>query len=185
MLEYKRITKPEEIRILSNTFRMKIISLFNLNKESLTVKQMADKLGEVPSKVHYHVKMLKQIGVMEIVETREKSGIVEKYYLPTAENFKIDNAIKTAGSDIYEEEQDDVLGILIKNIKNNTDIYRKNVKVGEDDGRLFSDVIGYLTPAETRELHDICVEYIKNKPKREGTKLYDCTLLTVRKYDKE
>lgn len=183
MLKLKRITKPQEIKVISDPFRMKIISLFSINKEPLTVKQMADKLVEVPSRVHYHVKMLEKIEVMEIVETKEKSGIVEKYYLPTAEEFKIDNAIKTSKNDIYEEEQDDVLGIVLKNLKVNTDIYRKNVKEGDDDGRLFSDIEGYLTPAETRELHDMCVEYIKSKTKREGTKLYECTLISVRKYD--
>ena len=54
---------------------------------------MAVKLEEVPSKVHYHVKELERIGVVEIVNTKEKAGIVEKFYLPTADTFKVEKNI--------------------------------------------------------------------------------------------
>lgn len=184
MRKVKRLTTPKEIRVYSNPFRFKILELFYIDKKALTVKQMADILKEVPSKVHYHVKELEKIDVMEIVETKERSGIVEKFYLPTAEEFAIDNIIRTTNNNIYEDDQDDIMGIVVKNAINDVNKYRENINPEEDDGRTFSQLAGYLTPEETRELHDMCVEYIQKRKKRKNTKLYNCTFLTIRKYDK-
>lgn len=183
MEKSKRLTTADEIRIFSNHFRMKILSLFDCNYTSMTIKQMADKLGEVPSKVHYHVKALEKINVMEIVETKEKSGIIEKYYLPTAENFYIDNVVKTPGSKIYEDNQEDIFSNVMKEVYESIDSCRKNADPNEDSGRLFSQFNVYLTPAETRELHDICINYIKSKEKKEDSMPFNFTLLTIKKYD--
>lgn len=178
-----RLTTPEEIKVFSNPFRMKILSLYDMDYISLTVKQMSDRLGEVPSKVHYHVKELERIGVMKIVETKEKSGIIEKYYLPTAEQFYIDNIIKTSGSNIYQNDQDDIFTIIMNEVNENIDSFKKNFDPNIDAGRLFSQLNGYLTPAETRELHDMCVNYIKSKVKQEDSVPFCCTLLTIKKFE--
>lgn len=183
MEKNKRLTSTDEIRIFSNPFRMKIISLFGTDHTPLTVKHMADRLGEVPSKVHYHVKELEKIGVLEIVEKKEKQGIVEKYYLPTAENFYIDNIIKTPGSCIYENDQDDVFSIVMNEVNKNIENFKNNFDPDEDSGRLISRFDGYLTPSETRELHDMCSQYIKSRVKKEGSVSFSCTLLTIKKYD--
>lgn len=114
MLKSKRLTTPQEVKTFSNPFRFKIINLFTQGKTPLTVKQMADKLGQVPSKVHYHVKALEKIGVLEIVETKDNSGITEKYYLPTAENFYVDQVVKTSKNNVYDDGQDDFIGIITK-----------------------------------------------------------------------
>lgn len=183
MIKSKRLTSPNEVRIFSNPFRMKILSLFQFDIIPLTVKQMADKLGEVPSKVHYHVKELEKISVLEIVETREKSGIVEKYYFPTAENFLVDNIIKTSKTNVYEDGQDDFIGLALKEVNKNLDSFREHVNENEDSGRLISQLDGYLTPAETRELHDIIVNYIKSKQKKEEANHYSCSFLTIKKFE--
>lgn len=58
-------------------------------KKLATVKQIADKLGEVPANIHYHVKKLEKFDVVRLHHTEEIRGIVAKYYKPTAERFEI------------------------------------------------------------------------------------------------
>jgi hypothetical protein len=55
----------------------------------MTVKMLGTDLGEPPAKVHYHVRELERIGVIRLVETREKGGVLEKYYRAVARDFTI------------------------------------------------------------------------------------------------
>ncbi|MFX9193241.1 hypothetical protein ABTN81_19910, partial [Acinetobacter baumannii] len=54
-----------------------------------TVTQLGDELGETPSKLHYHVRELERIGAIKLVETREKGGILEKYFRAVAKNISV------------------------------------------------------------------------------------------------
>lgn len=70
----------EEVRVIFDPYRRKIIRVFLSSLEPFTVKQVADILGEHPSKVHYHVMKLLSIGVIKLVHTEVIRGIVAKYY---------------------------------------------------------------------------------------------------------
>lgn len=89
MEEVKLLSTVEEIRALSDPYRYKILNCFYKNGEPITVKQVADELGEVPAKVHYHVKKMEKAGILVLVHTKEINGIVAKYYEPTAKRFNI------------------------------------------------------------------------------------------------
>ncbi len=77
----------EQLRVLSDPLRMRI--LHTLHAQPLTVKQVADRLEMTPTKLYYHVGELERIGVVKVVETRVKSGIIEKYYQLTADIIKV------------------------------------------------------------------------------------------------
>jgi DNA-binding transcriptional ArsR family regulator len=64
-----------------------------LADKELTVKQLAGILGAVPASVHYHVKVLERAGLVRLVETRERSGILEKYYRAVAREFVVDQSV--------------------------------------------------------------------------------------------
>lgn len=85
ILEVKSI---EQAKVLAHKLRMTIISLFD-DEVARTSKQLADELELPPSKVHYHVRELQRVGILELVETREKGGVLEKYYLPVAKEIRI------------------------------------------------------------------------------------------------
>lgn len=55
----------------------------------MTVKEIADELGEVPAKVYYHVKKLEAIQVLYVEHTRLVNGIVAKYYDFTTDTFSL------------------------------------------------------------------------------------------------
>lgn len=176
----KVLSTLEEIKTISDPFRLKILLLFDEEDTPMTVKQVATKLEEVASKVHYHVKELERIGVLEIVETKEKAGIMEKFYSPTAESFRIEKNIGTAvneedhnlvGANLFQAMQEDFL-------RNN-----KLKKPGESGTLNYGRY--YLTEDEVKELATIIREYQKNKTQREGTKPYMFGYALFRKYDRE
>lgn len=168
----------EEIKVISDPFRTKILFLFDDAMEPLTVKQMAVKLEEVPSKVHYHVKELERIGVLEIVETKEKAGILEKYYLPTAETFKIERSI---GTQEYESEHLKIGENVFKTMQEDFFYSSRNRKPEDKTDLKYG--FYHMTDEETKELETIIMEYLEDKKPREGTKAYRFGYVLFRKYD--
>src|SRR5512147_23056 len=81
------VTELEQLRVLSDSLRMRVLN--NLSQEPLTVKQVADRLEMPATKLYYHVNELERIGVVKVVETRVKSGIIEKYYRLTADKIQV------------------------------------------------------------------------------------------------
>ncbi|WP_152395517.1 ArsR/SmtB family transcription factor [Paenibacillus guangzhouensis] len=82
------ITSYVQAKVFSNKLRIKIFSLFD-DQVPKTSKQIADQMGLPASKVHYHVRELAKVGLLVLTETREKGGVIEKYYLPVAKQIHI------------------------------------------------------------------------------------------------
>ncbi len=91
MKNVKILTTLEEIKSFSDPYRIIILKHYFRLKRPCTVKQIADEMGEVPAKVHYHVKKLEASGILCLNHTKEINGILAKYYLPAAKTFKIEN----------------------------------------------------------------------------------------------
>ncbi|RNB92249.1 ArsR family transcriptional regulator [Brevibacillus fluminis] len=83
MREFYDVTDPEALKSLAIPERVKILELFE-DLEPRTAKQIATELGENAARLHYHVKELVRVGLLEQVDTRVKGSIVEKYYQPVA-----------------------------------------------------------------------------------------------------
>lgn len=60
--------------------------------EALTAKQVATKLNKSTGSVHYHVQILYDGGLLELVDTKEKRGIIEKYYKAKSAHFYIEES---------------------------------------------------------------------------------------------
>ncbi|WP_282155566.1 ArsR/SmtB family transcription factor [Cytobacillus gottheilii] len=75
----------EQQKLISSTLRVKIIYL--LAEEQMTAKQVADEMGKTPGSIHYHIQQLYNGGILEITETKENRGIMEKYYRSKATHF--------------------------------------------------------------------------------------------------
>src|SRR5689334_24250914 len=77
---------------------MRVIDALTL--KPMTVTQLGEYLGEAPAKMHYHVRELERVGLVKLVATREKSGILEKYYRSVAKSFRAtDMLLRTQTSD--------------------------------------------------------------------------------------
>ena len=67
-------------KALSHPMRLRI--LHKLNQRVASPKNLADELGESLAVVSYHVKILAQLGCIELVETVQKRGALEHFYRP-------------------------------------------------------------------------------------------------------
>ncbi|WP_235822743.1 ArsR/SmtB family transcription factor [Cytobacillus massiliigabonensis] len=77
----------EQQKLISSPIRVKIIYL--LDNKAMTAKQVADEMGKTAGSIHYHIQQLFNGGILEIEETRENKGIIEKYYRSKATEFRL------------------------------------------------------------------------------------------------
>jgi DNA-binding transcriptional ArsR family regulator len=78
----------DQIRVLADPLRIRILEAFC---EERTTKQVADLLGEKPTKLYHHVDALERVGLIELSRTRQNRGTLEKYYLAVARTFQTDS----------------------------------------------------------------------------------------------
>ncbi len=69
-----------EIRTMTDPYRMKILQVFSKYNRAITVKEIAVEMNEVHGKVYYHVQKMMKVGALEITKTEKINGIVAKYY---------------------------------------------------------------------------------------------------------
>ncbi|WP_043934374.1 winged helix-turn-helix domain-containing protein [Bacillus sp. EB01] len=77
----------EQQKLISTPLRVKIIYL--LSEQAMTAKQVADELGKTAGSIHYHIQQLFKGGILDLTETKENKGIVEKYYRSKATHFNL------------------------------------------------------------------------------------------------
>lgn len=93
--ELLHLTTPEQLKAISDPLRLEMLEL--VAEEARTVKQIAEILGKPATKLYYHMNALEAAGFVKMVETRVKSGIIEKYYRTVAQNFQVDRNLLKAG----------------------------------------------------------------------------------------
>ncbi|HEY7782914.1 MAG TPA: helix-turn-helix domain-containing protein [Ktedonobacterales bacterium] len=89
--EVYNIETVEQLRAVADELRMRIGSA--LERRAMTVTQLGALLEEPPAKIHYHVRELERVGLLRLVATREKGGILEKYYRTVARNINVPGTI--------------------------------------------------------------------------------------------
>ncbi|MEO6888377.1 MAG: winged helix-turn-helix domain-containing protein [Ktedonobacteraceae bacterium] len=97
MKESYEIETIEQLRALADMLRVRILDL--LRERPMTVTQVGEALHESPAKIHYHVRELERVGLLLLVGTREKGGILEKYYQPIARELNVSPFLFTAPAD--------------------------------------------------------------------------------------
>lgn len=78
----------DQIKVLADPLRIRILEAFCAER---TTKQVADLLGEKPTKLYHHVDTLERVGLIALSRTRQNRGTVEKYYLAVARTFRADS----------------------------------------------------------------------------------------------
>ncbi|WP_409295829.1 helix-turn-helix domain-containing protein [Peribacillus sp. SCS-26] len=73
-----KITSMELMKILADPRRSKILHL--AMDKPVTVKYLAEQIGEDPLKLYYHVKKMVKHELLEVVETVQHGNLTEKYY---------------------------------------------------------------------------------------------------------
>jgi len=71
-----------ELRALAHPLRLRILELFA--EAPRTTKQVAELLGQPPTRLYHHVAALERVGLLKLKETRKNRGTVEKWFESTA-----------------------------------------------------------------------------------------------------
>ena len=92
--ELHTITDLRQVKVLADPLRLRILEL--LCQDARTTKQVAQILGEKPTKLYHHVEALEKVGLIELRRTRQNRGTLEKYYLAIARGFLADSGLFSA-----------------------------------------------------------------------------------------
>ncbi len=166
----------ECIKAIAHPRRIDVLKAFN--KEPLSAKQLSQMLDEPHAKINYHIKTLYKVGILELVEEKIKSGIVEKYYYPKAKNILIDKNV----INIYLEEKkgekyiskvDDIIDLFYKAVKNQV-LEEENI-INYNDICLNNDEIIELNNAIKYKIEEIIQ---KRNKEDEGIK-YDIVMVSI------
>jgi DNA-binding transcriptional ArsR family regulator len=68
----------DQLRALAHPLRLRMLELFTEGPR--TTKQVAQLLGEPPTKLYHHANALERAGLLKLSKTRQNRGAVEKWY---------------------------------------------------------------------------------------------------------
>ncbi|MDA8195314.1 MAG: helix-turn-helix domain-containing protein [Thermaerobacter sp.] len=94
MKRYFVIDKLETLRAISQPVRVRI--LHHLLQDAYTGKQLSDLMGASAPTIHYHLRELEEHGLIEVIRTEEKNGIMQKFFRVTALDYVITDTLLPA-----------------------------------------------------------------------------------------
>jgi len=164
MLESYEIENIEQLRTIADMLRLRIFEI--LQHKPMTVTQLGEEMGEAPAKVHYHVRELERVGLLRLVETREKGGILEKYYQPIAREISVEKSLLSAPPD----EALSMIGALLNQMKDGFQrAFRLALEQKEMKPRVsLSYTRMYVTAEEQEQLQKQIFELVKPYETRRG-----------------
>ena len=91
MKQLCHINSVDPLKILGDARRLAILRL--LMDEPATLSQLGRTLKSHPANVRHHLKLLEEIGLVELISTRVVGGFVEKYYQASARSYMVNLAL--------------------------------------------------------------------------------------------
>src|SRR5262245_32081637 len=89
------LTTPTQVKALSHPVRTAILGL--LHERAATVSELAEAVDRPRSTVAYHVRVLAEAGLVQVVSTRRVRAIDERFYGRTARMFYV--GVERTGED--------------------------------------------------------------------------------------
>ncbi len=182
-----QISDLEQVKALAHPLRMRILETLVVS-DPMTTKQVAEALGEKPTRLYHHVDKLEKVGLIRLTHTKQNRGATEKYYEAIARSFR-------AGAELFSEgstgEQEAAFIPMIRTIFDTTtnELMRlvtaqESAKLVEDEGVL-SYIEMHLTQDEVdnvqQKLQDV-LEYLQSaddtgsRPDEKDLRKYRLTL---------
>jgi DNA-binding transcriptional ArsR family regulator len=142
------ISSLEQIKVIADPLRVRILETICL--EPRTTKQVAEILGEKPTRLYHHVDALAEVGLIRLVDTRPVRGTTEKYYQAVARSFRTDPGLFSR-SDAGDDEARALADVTTTVMNNVTEELRDLVLSGYD---ISSEDDGLLSYVEVRASED-------------------------------
>lgn len=157
--EHVVITNTETVKMMSDPLRMRIAEALT---EPHTTKDLAQVFDVPVTRLYYHIGLMEEHGMIQVVDTQMVSGIQEKRYQLIARNFSIDGDIFRFDSSA-KRSIDEMVAALFDNARRQLRILVANRSVDEkisEDGTGSEDGVAIslqqsliaLTPDERDEL---------------------------------
>lgn len=158
MEEHYKIETLEQLRAIADVRRLRIVDL--LREQPLTVTQLAERIGEPPAKVHYHVRELEKVGLLRLVEAREKGGILEKYYQAIAREITVPDGLLLSAP---PDETMMLLDTLFRQLRDGLyqTIQKAITQQNEEIQAIYNFSRVYLTPDEVKRVGEQIGELLK------------------------
>jgi hypothetical protein len=90
------INDIETLKLITHPLRLQLLGQF---RKGRTVKEAAADLDTPPTKLYYHVNLLEEKGLLQVVDTQIVSGIIEKRYQVAARRYRIDDSMLSGEAD--------------------------------------------------------------------------------------
>jgi DNA-binding transcriptional ArsR family regulator len=90
-----RLTDLRQVRAIADPLRIRMLQLFA--QGPLTTKQVADRLGEKPTRLYNHARALERAGLVRLVRTAQNRGTTERYLEAVAPGFEVDESLFAMG----------------------------------------------------------------------------------------
>jgi len=182
------LTELEQVKAMAVPLRVEIVKM--LGKEPMTTTQVAKLLDEKPNRLYYHVTELEKVGILEVVETRQRGNLVEKYYQPVARLFRIDPGIFQQGAEGQQAFLETAISNFDSTILDIRHAIENELLSPEDMKRAFSVHLDYtLSPEDARELTDEIRDLVRRwkdrSPDSGGTRRTHLTMLVYTKRNGE
>ena len=94
-VEILEIQRPDQLKALGHPLRLRVLEVLGENDEELTNRELAQRLGVDPGHLHFHVRMLLNAGLIELVDGGRRR---EKPYRAVAASIKVAPELIASGA---------------------------------------------------------------------------------------
>jgi len=141
------LTDLEQVKVLADPLRLRILESFCIDEQ--TTKQVAESLGEKPTRLYHHVEALERVGLIRLTRTRQNRGTIEKYFKAVARRFRADPGLFRAEAD--DEKADTLSDVVATMMDTTTGDLRRLIHAGHDLGSGEEAVLSYTEIRGTEE----------------------------------
>lgn len=94
MKETMMLRDVNQVKVFAHPLRARLVEAFA--DKPRTAKQVAEMIGQKPTRLYHHVEALERVGLIKLVKTQKKRGTIEKYYRTVARRFSVDSGLLQA-----------------------------------------------------------------------------------------
>ncbi len=178
-----QLQNVEQLRAVADPLRIRIFE--SLARQPMTATQVGDELNIPAPKAHYHVRELERIGLVRLVETRERGGILEKYYRAVARNLQAPPQL------LQSSDPDEIAGAITEMFSNlSQNLLTALRHIGPEKGESFESyalALGgetiWMTPTEFQQTIKAASDLFKPYRERRGIEGEREAQVTIVGYD--
>lgn len=172
----------EEIKIFAHPYRNRIVKAYSESPVPLTVTQAANIMGEVPANVHYHLKKLLKIEVLELDHIKVIKGINAKYYRLSNESYRLSTPIHGDDDEKPNKQMDQIKNLLyseLDDFKTDIEKVQRFDPTSKTPKGIFWKRDIYLSDEDIKELGDYAEKFMNQKMIKDDTKQRYSSLISI------